>query len=342
MRIVHATGNICGLPMLLVGHQRRLGHQATAVLYPTLAGAAPGSVDLARLLAGNRVTRKLNRARVIAHVAANYDVFHFHYSSFVRTYADVRLLKSLGKTIIFHVHGCDIRDPVRVRATAAISACAECPIECLTPGKLALPGILARYVDRVIVSTPDLLDFVPDAEYIPNPVDASAWTVARPADAARQVRPDGWVVAHAPSNRDIKGTRHIEAAVAALQAEGLPVRLKLLEGLSHDDLRRECSEADVVVDQVLVGWYGVFTLEMLAMGKPVVVYLRPDLRQAARDVPVATADPTTLRDVLCDLLLSPARRLELASRGPAYVGAQHDPLVFTQRILQVYADCRAA
>jgi hypothetical protein len=59
-------------------------------------------------------------------------------------------------------------------------------------------------------------------------------------------------------------------------------------------------------------------------------------------VPVATADPTTLRHVLRDLLLSPARRLELASQGPAYVRAQHDPLVFTERILHVYADCRAA
>jgi glycosyltransferase involved in cell wall biosynthesis len=329
--------------MSMASAQRQLGHQVLAVLYRGPQGPVEGAVDLDQLLAGPPLVRKLRRGQILAHLAAHYDVFHFHYlSAFLRSYADVRLLKALGKTVIFHLHGCDIRDPVRVRATGAISACAECPAQCLTPAKVALPKVLARYVDRVIVSTPDLLDFVPDADYIPNPVDASAWKVAPAADADQQGQSTGWVVAHAPSNRAIKGTKHLEAAVAALQAEGLPVRLKLLEGLSQDELRRECSKADLVVDQVLVGWYGVFTLEMLAMGKPVVVYLRPDLLQIERDLPVATANPTTLHDVLRDLLLSPQRRLDLASCGPAYVRAHHDPLDVAERVVRLYATCGAA
>jgi glycosyltransferase involved in cell wall biosynthesis len=104
-------------------------------------------------------------------------------------------------------------------------------------------------------------------------------------------------------------------------------------------MRKACAEADIVVDQVLVGWFGLFTLEMLAMGKPVVVYLRPDLLQVGRDVPVATADPLTLPDVLRDLLRSPQRRAELARLGPAYVRAHHDPVRIGERIVQLYAAC---
>jgi hypothetical protein len=77
---------------------------------------------------------------------------------------------------------------------------------------------------------------------------------------------------------------------------------------------------------------------MLAMGKPVVVYLRPDLVRFSGDLPVASADPTTLHRVLRDLLLSPEQRLDLGARGPAYVRAQHDPLSYTQRILRLYAE----
>ena len=33
-------------------------------------------------------------------------------------------------------------------------------------------------------------------------------------------------------------------------------------------------EADIVIDQVLIGWYGGFGVEVMKMGKPLAVYIR--------------------------------------------------------------------
>jgi glycosyltransferase involved in cell wall biosynthesis len=294
-------------------------------------------VNLAHLLEGNRITRRLRRARVIAWVAHTFDVFHFHFhTTFAPDHADVALLASLGKRIIFHLHGCDIRDPRRVRVEQPLSACSECTYPCMVPIKLRLPQTIRQYADAVLVATPDLLEFVDGAHYLPNPIDPIPWERLRTPTIHTRPPDEGWVVVHAPSNREIKGTRHVEAAVAALRAEGLPVRLRLLEGLSRAELYQACAGADVAVDQVLVGWVGLFALEMMAMGKPVVAYIRPDLQGMLEGMPVVHADPSSLADTLRGLLLAPERRADLSARGPTYVREHHDPDAFCRRLLELY------
>lgn len=338
MRIAHVGSNIAGVPLTLTRAQRAAGHQATAILYRTARGAQAGAVDLDRLLQGSRVGRKARRARVAAWLATGFDLLHFHFHTTLDpAHRDLALYKALGRRIVFHLHGCDIRDPRRVRLEHAVSACATCPVQCLTKVKLTLPDALVRHADKVVVATPDLLEFVPDAELIPNPIDLSLWQRLR-ADAPSPhhgTRP--WVIVHAPTDRAIKGTAHVEAAVARLQAEGLAVELRLLEGLAPAELRRACLEADIAVDQVLIGWIGLFAAEMMALGKPVVAYIRPDLLANQPGLPVASASPDQLADCLRALIESPSARADLAERGPAWVAAHHDPTDIAARMLELYA-----
>lgn len=335
MRIVHGVSNIAGLPIEISRAQRALGHRSTAVLYRTARGPAAGSVDLERLLQGNRPRRIWGRGRLLAHLLASYDVFHFHFhTSYLPLQRDLPLWRATGKRIIFHLHGCDIRDPGRVRVEQPVSACAECPVQCMVPTKIHLPEAIARYADRVIVSTPDLLAFVPGAEYIPNPLDAAA--LPRPS-LARRGSGREYVVVHAPTDRAIKGTRHLEAAIAQLRAEGVPVRLQLLEGLPREQLLRACLEADVAVDQLLIGWFGMFALEMMALGKPVIAYIRPGLESYAPGLPVVSAEPVTLAATLRTLLLDAGWRERLAEDGPAYVARAHNTFDINNKILKVYA-----
>jgi glycosyltransferase involved in cell wall biosynthesis len=294
-------------------------------------------VDLAQLLDGNRITRRLRRARVLAWVARTFDVFHFHFhTTFAPDHADVALLAALRKRIIFHLHGCDIRDPRRARIEHALSACSECTYPCMVPIKLHLPRTIRRYADAVLVSTPDLLDFVPDAEYLPNPIDPTPWERLRRPTVHALLPGQEWVVAHAPSNREIKGTRHVIAAIEQLRAEGFPVRLHVVEGLSGDELRAAYARADVVVDQLFAGWVGLVALEMMAMGKPVIAYIRPDLQHLLHGMPVVRAEPRSLAQTLRALLLDSQRRADLSARGPGYVRAQHDPDTACRRLLEIY------
>jgi glycosyltransferase involved in cell wall biosynthesis len=151
-------------------------------------------------------------------------------------------------------------------------------------------------------------------------------------------------IVHAPSNRRAKGTEHVVAAVERLQAENVPVELELVEGLTHVEAQRLYAQADIVVDQLLVGWYGGFAVEMMALGKPVVAYVRdedlvhiPDAMRA--ELPVISATPDTITDVLRRLVTDEGRRLpELGRRGRAYVERWHDPRAIAGRLKGVYEE----
>jgi glycosyltransferase involved in cell wall biosynthesis len=341
MRIVHAVTNIAGIPTILARAQREQGHQVSAILYRPGGGPDEGTVHLNRLVVGGRISGPLRTGRMVLWLASHYDVLHFHYHlSLWPMHRDLAVYRAMGRKLIFHLHGCDIRDPHLVRRNHAISACAGCTIPCLNEWKVDLPRALERYADAVIVSTPDLLEFVPDATYIPNPLDRTPWERLRTAsDAHRERGP--WIIVHAPTQRHIKGTKYVIEAVEKLREEGLPVELRLLEGMTHDELAKACADADVAVDQVLIGWIGQFSLEMMALGKPVIAYVRPELHRLQPDLPVAASTPTALADTLRDLLLASQRRRELADRGPAWVREHHDVRRISSRILDLYGSVGA-
>lgn len=147
-------------------------------------------------------------------------------------------------------------------------------------------------------------------------IDTAWWT---PAESAP--RGDGPLrILHAPNHRTIKGTRCFVASVEALRAEGVPVELQLLERVPNDQVRAAIRAVDVVADQLIVGWYAMFALEGMAMEKPVLCHLRPDLKAlyereglvAPGEIPIIECTPENVKEVVRDLV---ARRGELREIG---------------------------
>ena len=79
-------------------------------------------------------------------------------------------------------------------------------------------------------------------------------------------------------NRNIKGTPHILAAVERLVREGHPVEYLNIENVDSKNMRFYQAQADIVVDQLIFGSWGSTCVECLALGKPVVCYLRPSVK----------------------------------------------------------------
>src|ERR1044071_641595 len=125
---------------------------------------------------------------------------------------------------------------------------------------------------------------------IPPGLDLRPFTPVPPSDSPRPL------VVHAPSNREKKGTQYVIDACSAL-----PVELDIVEGVPHDEARARYARADIVVDQLNAGWHGVFAIEAMALGKPVVTYLKPDAveRSAAGygiRIPIVATTKETLAD----------------------------------------------
>ena len=197
-----------------------------------------------------------------------------------------------------------------------------------TPAQLAY----GKKADAEVVGSYDALQWVPEAEVIPPGVDLGAIEPAPPSDRERPL------IVHAPSSRRRKGSEHVIAAV-----EGLDADLDLVEGLRHDEAFERYRAADIVVDQLNAGWYGLFAIEAMALGKPVVTFLHDEAVRRTEEatgarVPIVSATAETLREALRPLVSDAGRRRELGAASRAYVEQVHDLERVTDRLLALYAD----
>jgi len=188
-----------------------------------------------------------------------------------------------------------------------------------------------RKAGAQVVGSYDAIRWVPEAEVIPPGIDVTRIDPAPQSDRSRPL------IVHAPSSRRRKGTEHVVAA-----CEGLDADLELVEGLHHDEAFERYRAADVVVDQLNAGWYGVFAIEAMALGKPVVTFLHEEAVRRTEDafqtrVPIVNATADTLRETLRPLVADAARRRELGAASRAYVEQVHDLERVADRLLDLYA-----
>ena len=146
------------------------------------------------------------------------------------------------------------------------------------------------------------------------------------------------VVVHAPSDARAAGTDDVLAAVRRLPPSS-PLEFRLRGGLPDDRRLEELRGADIVIEGVREGSYGNAAVQAMALGKPVIAYLRPG--PAGGDpsgLPIVSADPRTLTDVLAALLADAPRRLELGARGRTYTEQVHALPAVADRLLRLYLE----
>lgn len=343
-KILLAPMNFAGMPVTLTRALRDRGYEAAHLQYGgRRANALAYDLDR-RLDLGGRRQRAERQMRAVAEALdEGFDIFHFWNRSlaFRTDYgaysgADIPLIKARGRRIVHRFTGFDLRLPSRDLAVNPHSPFrhGQPPIfdEDLVA---AYQDFLREHVDRFVVQDPEMAQFFPEAEVIPRALDVESWAYV---GVERKERP---LVVHAPTNGLAKGTRYVLAAVEALKAEGLAFDFKLVRGMAHAEARRLYAEADVIVDQLLIGATGVLTLEAWALGKPVVVNLRRDLFEpfyGTSDLPVANATPETVQAELRRVLTDFELRQDLSRRGRALVEAHHDIAQVVGRYIALYED----
>lgn len=169
------------------------------------------------------------------------------------------------------------------------------------------------------VSTPDMLDFVPGAQWLPVVVRPDAFVPGAPV-LARRVP----VVLHAPSNPLLKGSDVVDEALTRLHDEGR-VEYRRLYGVPPTLVADHVRDADVVIDQVALGNLGVMALEAMACGRLLMAHALPEvLGRYDEEVPMVVVDPVSLVDQLCSALDARDESREIAAAAPAFVRRHHD------------------
>jgi glycosyltransferase involved in cell wall biosynthesis len=320
LRVLHSPINIAGGPGAISAGLRALGVESTLLVFNERPFERGYDVNL-RLRDTSRLAsvpyNLPKQLRALAWALKRFDVFHFHAGlTLAPERVTLPLLRARGKGIVFQSWGSDLRRRSASEVSYLRSAGAVIVGSYLTK-RLAPRGRWPEY------------DVVPPAIVLDD------WQPS-PAEPGEKLR-----IAHAPSKRAVKGTEAVLAAVESLRRRGAPVELDLIEGVPNREARVRYAAADVVVDQLRVGWYGMFAIESMALAKPVVVHL--DEQGAAEteeafglELPLVRADEQTLEDVLAGLVDARAELPERGRRSRAYVERVHSHTAVARQVLEIY------
>lgn len=243
--------------------------------------------------------------------------------------ADAALLAASGVRVGLVFHGSEVRDPRRHRATHEFSPFADPRTELTRTLQARCDALLAQvrsFDGPLFASTPDQLEYLPErSRWLPVVVDTDAFS---PEGAPAPLERDRPLVVHAPSNPALKGTADVQRVLGPLAERGL-IELRMVTGMAPEEAARLIRAADVVVDQLLLGLYGVLACEAMAAGRVVLGHVGDRLRarvvdQVGRDVPVVEATPRTLGEVMEALLDDRDRARRVAASGPGFVTDVHD------------------
>ncbi|MBI4338645.1 MAG: glycosyltransferase [Chloroflexi bacterium] len=247
---------------------------------------------------------------------------------------DLPLMKRAGKVIFVTFQGNDGRQEDYVRSHFSIhhlldteKAAAADLMDAERRKRIAFFG---RYADRIFALNPDILCVLPPrARFLPyTTIDLEEWKpapLAKDADAPLRIL-------HSHTSQLTKGTKYILDAVERLKGEGFCFEFEMVENMPHDKVKAIYEKADLLIDQLLYGWYGGLAVELMALGVPVIAYIREeDLKfippAMKGDLPIINANPYTIYEVLKSCLqMDRAGLRALGARSRTFVERWHDPI----------------
>ena len=336
LSILHGMSDIAGQGSYSARGLREIGADATIAVWTRNPFGYPVDIDL------HIDKKKIKRfpwlfiysVRLLAFAVKasfRYDVFHFHFSHTLLPFGlDLFWLRLMGKRIIMEFHGSDIRfcynrekplyypyDKLIVFSKTAIRA----------------NNKVLKYADTVITHDEELRKHIPhDNLYItPLRIDINRFAPEYPQKEKKSI-----IIVHAPSNFIGKGSKYVIESVEKLKKK-YDVEFILVQNKTQEEAFELYRKADIIVDQLCAGTYGVFAVEAMAMGKPVIAYVSEEVHKTFPDsLPIVNATIENLTDKLETLICDGNRRYQLGVAGRKYVEEYHDYRKVARMQMDIY------
>jgi hypothetical protein len=224
--------------------------------------------------------RAIDEFRFFWNVVAKYEAVHSHFGIMMTDWGwELPLLKRLGRRIVINYRGCEIRDPDKNKALhPEVNICQECDYNaeiCSEPVRKKRVQLAQKYGDIFLVTTPDMLDFAPQAMYFPFFLPK----IRREdyVDPGKRRRPrENFKIVHVTGHPGIEGTRHIRHALDNLTAKGHRIEFVALHVVQHEEVLRQIADADLTIGKMKMGFYANAQIESLYLGVPVITWIRPE------------------------------------------------------------------
>jgi len=279
---------------------------------------------------------------------------------------EIRLLKALGKKIVYSNNGC--QDGVSQSAFAQWgpeSVCAICrwqhePTVCSDERNLAWGRFRNEVSDFQCLLGGNRVDFNDDLRVHEVPefycLNPEIWNpgIEVPEKYRLPALPEGTVrLYHAVGHRkertrndgvNIKSTHVYLPLIEKLRAEGMILDLIEPTGIPNKEVRFLQMQADIFLDMLTFGWFGANAREAMMLAKPVICFIRPEWLESVREeipdyaaeLPIVSATPHTVEAVLRDLIANPAKRRRIGERSQAFALKWHSDTAAGKRFNYIY------
>lgn len=333
MRILHAPTNSAGQSSLISRAQRRLGYESDVLMFYQTHFQYVCDINL-DLLRKPRLVKYWLLLKNFFYCLAHYDIFHFHFGQTLLPYfLDLPILKLFKKKIFMQYWGYDCMQTDLARNYTLIP---ERELNRINKSisddkKRARLKLIEKYTNATIVGGYSLLPYSKKSLVIPQAFEVDKVPFVGIPNHKGKIR-----IVHAPTSRIIKGTKYIIKAIDQLKKMGYKIDLIIVEKKSNQEAIEIYKKADIVIDEVLQGPYGMFAIECMAMGKPVLCRVDPAFQDYYQNLPIVNTDPSTLVVNLKKLLDRPELRRKIGLAGRKYVEKVHDGEKIGQELIKLY------
>ncbi|QAA30590.1 glycosyltransferase [Clostridium manihotivorum] len=268
--------------------------------------------------------------KLASNLISENNVFHFYFgTALTLDYSDLPLIKELGKKIVMQYWGSDVRmysKAVKLNKYVKVKDMNEDEIK----RKLEF---LSHYIPDCLVDY-ELAEYVRDfhanLHYIRPSIDLSKYKFIE------NTIKDKPLIVHAPTSPEFKGTPYILEAIEELK-QSYDFNFQLVQGMSHEEAVKIYESSDLIIDQILTGSYGLFSIEAMALGKPVICLISDFMKEKyPKDLPIISANPDNLKDKLEYYLKNQDLLIDLGIKGRAYVEKYHDRNLICLDLVNVY------
>lgn len=273
--------SVGGMPWGLSQGERSLGLHSRVLYSSSSQYSYPSDLNLHLEKTPSPIVRFSKLLKTFVQIRNDYDIFHFNYgSSLIHStkyklfHLELPFYPKRAKLFVTY-NGCDARQKYPTIKRTKVSAChySECYGGLCNSGdmdSIRRRGIakMAKYVEHMWAVNPDLLYFLPKekSSFLPYSVNTDNITIARQNFGEKKLR-----IVHAPTERAVKGSNIILAILEDLKKHrNIEIDFEIVENLPHEHAIEVLKKAHLIIDQILVGWYGGLAVEVMSMGKPVI------------------------------------------------------------------------
>lgn len=299
----------------------------------------------------NKLYQVLKKIETFSKLRNKYDIYHFNYGSTLVDFMnygvhlwDLPYYK--GKKVITY-NGCDARQKFQTMNRTEFSACHQknCYNGMCNSGRLDKIrkfriSKVEKHVDHIFSVNPDLMYNLPKDKTTFLPYTIAGWDDInyKPFSIKEKIR-----IVHSPTNRAAKGSSYILNALDNLQKKYTNIEVTLIEKIPYAQALKLYQEAHIVIDQVLIGWYGAFGVEVMKMGKPLGVFIQekdlffiPEEMKKDLNDAIINLNPYNIESELSKYLENTDLLVKKSQASVDYVNKWHDPLYVASLTKKVY------